>query len=188
MTHLDIDDLVCDFSHMNLKEPSFPTFRPAWNPSVTYKTKMCKFVMVNGVCRYGDKCIFAHSMDELRMPAYSMDTMRRNINYKYKTKPCNKYHRYGFCPYGDRCLFVHGPDETQSSRKIKCSCMCEEHQHLHKNVDSPHHLSDAMEAQHRADLNTGLSMSPTYNGMSKKRDNAELLNCATVMGMLSFLE
>mmetsp|Transcript_13726 Transcript_13726/g.28232 ORF Transcript_13726/g.28232 Transcript_13726/m.28232 type:complete len:386 (+) Transcript_13726:249-1406(+) len=32
----------------------------------TYKTRMCKNIETAGVCKYGDRCVFAHSHEELR--------------------------------------------------------------------------------------------------------------------------
>uniref|UniRef100_T1L432 C3H1-type domain-containing protein n=2 Tax=Eukaryota TaxID=2759 RepID=T1L432_TETUR len=66
--------------------------------SSRYKTELCRPYDENGVCKYGDKCQFAHGDKELR-------TLQRHP--KYKTELCRTYHTTGFCPYGPRCHFIH---------------------------------------------------------------------------------
>lgn len=68
-----------------------------------YKTELCRPYEEFGVCKYGDKCQFAHGPNELR-------TLARHP--KYKTELCRTYHTVGFCPYGPRCHFVHNQDEA----------------------------------------------------------------------------
>ncbi|XP_018329864.1 mRNA decay activator protein ZFP36L2 isoform X2 [Agrilus planipennis] len=68
-----------------------------------YKTELCRPFEEFGVCKYGDKCQFAHGAAELR-------TLARHP--KYKTELCRTYHTVGFCPYGPRCHFVHNQDEA----------------------------------------------------------------------------
>ncbi|XP_066140724.1 protein TIS11 [Euwallacea fornicatus] len=68
-----------------------------------YKTELCRPFEEFGVCKYGDKCQFAHGMAELRSLAR---------HPKYKTELCRTYHTVGFCPYGPRCHFVHNQDEA----------------------------------------------------------------------------
>jgi len=71
-----------------------------------YKTEMCRPFQENGTCKYGEKCQFAHGVQEVR-----------NISRhpKYKTDMCRTYHSVGFCPYGPRCHFVHALDEARNS-------------------------------------------------------------------------
>ncbi|XP_022901725.1 protein TIS11 [Onthophagus taurus] len=68
-----------------------------------YKTELCRPYEEFGVCKYGDKCQFAHGVAELRSLAR---------HPKYKTELCRTYHTVGFCPYGPRCHFVHNQDEV----------------------------------------------------------------------------
>ena len=72
--------------------------------NITY----CPFgrVQEHGVCKYGEKCQFAHGAAELR-------TVNRHP--KYKTDMCRTYHSVGFCPYGPRCHFIHSLDEMRSA-------------------------------------------------------------------------
>lgn len=72
----------------------FLGFRPARR----YKTELCHPFEENGVCKYGEKCQFAHGMHELR------DLARHP---KYKTELCRTFHAEGYCPYGARCHFIH---------------------------------------------------------------------------------
>jgi len=84
--------------------PQAPT--PANNPqnSSRYKTEMCRPYQEHGVCKYGEKCQFAHGTEELRSV---------NRHPKYKTDMCRTYHSVGFCPYGPRCHFIHALDELR---------------------------------------------------------------------------
>lgn len=63
-----------------------------------YKTELCRQFIENGECKYGDKCQFAHGVDDLK------DV---NRHPKYKTDYCKTFHSKGFCPYGPRCHFIH---------------------------------------------------------------------------------
>lgn len=77
------------------------------NSSTRYKTEMCRPFQENGVCKYGEKCQFAHGQQELR-------TINRHP--KYKTDICRTYHSVGFCPYGPRCHFIHSLDELRQQQ------------------------------------------------------------------------
>jgi len=63
-----------------------------------YKTELCRQFIENGECKYGDKCQFAHGLQDLK------DV---NRHPKYKTDYCKTFHSKGFCPYGPRCHFIH---------------------------------------------------------------------------------
>ncbi|XP_073946197.1 uncharacterized protein isoform X2 [Choristoneura fumiferana] len=82
------------------------TSEPAPPPPATsrYKTELCRPFEEAGVCKYGDKCQFAHGMRELR-------NLQRHP--KYKTELCRTFHSVGFCPYGPRCHFVHNAEEAR---------------------------------------------------------------------------
>lgn len=68
-----------------------------------YKTELCRQFSENGQCKYGDKCQFAHGIEELK------DVKRHP---KYKTDFCKTFHSKGFCPYGPRCHFIHELSES----------------------------------------------------------------------------
>ncbi|GCC44271.1 hypothetical protein chiPu_0028074 [Chiloscyllium punctatum] len=76
-------------------------------PSPRYKTELCRPFQESGLCRYGDKCQFAHGLGELRIVSR---------HPKYKTELCRTFHSSGFCPYGSRCHFIHHPAEERPSR------------------------------------------------------------------------
>ena len=61
---------------------------------------MCKNWIEIGVCRYANKCQFAHGDQELVEKS-------QPINAKYKSKTCTTFQEKLFCPYGKRCLFRH---------------------------------------------------------------------------------
>uniref|UniRef100_A0A8C5YBZ8 mRNA decay activator protein ZFP36 n=1 Tax=Microcebus murinus TaxID=30608 RepID=A0A8C5YBZ8_MICMU len=71
------------------------------NPT-RYKTELCRPFEESGMCKYGEKCQFAHGFHELRSV-----TRHR----KYKTELCRTFHTIGFCPYGPRCHFIHNTHE-----------------------------------------------------------------------------
>jgi len=73
-----------------------------------YKTELCRPFQESGTCKYGDRCQFAHGVEEIR-------TLVRHP--KYKTELCRTFHSTGFCPYGPRCHFVHNPEEAREALK-----------------------------------------------------------------------
>ncbi|KAL3623735.1 hypothetical protein CASFOL_032551 [Castilleja foliolosa] len=97
---------------------------------IFYKTRMCaKFV--EGTCRNGDNCTFAHGPDDLREPPPNWQEIIRekeraggsgisNNNWSggsgnggddlrmiHRLKICNKYYNGEECRYGDKCSFLH---------------------------------------------------------------------------------
>lgn len=93
--------------------------------SSRYKTELCHPFEENGVCKYGEKCQFAHGVHELR-------DMARHP--KYKTELCRTFHAEGYCPYGTRCHFIH---EERNLSKSKPTALC-----LLPNVMSASSLKD----------------------------------------------
>lgn len=66
---------------------------------VKYKTELCKYYQINGYCKYGDGCAYAHGIENLRSKV-------TNTTY-YRTKKCVQFFENGYCPYGNRCQFAH---------------------------------------------------------------------------------
>ncbi len=64
---------------------------------------------MNGFCKFGKDCAFAHGFDELK---------ERKLSNNYKTKPCNQFFEFGYCPYGNRCQFSHKMDLKKIIRTI----------------------------------------------------------------------
>lgn len=63
-----------------------------------YKTEMCRSYEETGICKYGDRCQFAHARNEVR-------GIERHP--RYKTETCKTFWEEGTCPYGKRCCFIH---------------------------------------------------------------------------------
>ena len=66
---------------------------------IKYKTELCKYYEINGYCKYGDKCAYAHGKENLRSKVTNTTD--------YRTKKCSKFFEQGYCPYGNRCQFAH---------------------------------------------------------------------------------
>ena len=65
---------------------------------IKWKTEICHYWEMNGFCKFGDSCAFAHGIDELN---------KRKMSKNYKTKPCKQFFELGYCTYGIRCQFSH---------------------------------------------------------------------------------
>lgn len=78
--------------------------RSVSEPTSRYKTELCRPFEESGVCKYGDKCQFAHGYNELR-------NLTRHP--KYKTELCRTFHTIALCPYGARCHFIHNFEEAR---------------------------------------------------------------------------
>lgn len=65
--------------------------------NIKFKTEMCRNLSL-GHCPFGDKCAFAHGIDEIRSKLKFSN---------YKTKDCKQFHELGYCQYGSRCQFKH---------------------------------------------------------------------------------
>jgi hypothetical protein len=63
------------------------------------KIYMCKIVKAGGSCPKGDKCAFAHALEEL---------------FGYKFSLCRNFMDTGVCQFGDKCTFAHGPHELKA--------------------------------------------------------------------------
>ena len=66
---------------------------------IKYKTELCKFFEINGHCKYGDNCAYAHGVENLRSKVTNSTA--------YRTRKCIQFFEYGYCPYGSRCQFQH---------------------------------------------------------------------------------
>lgn len=63
-----------------------------------WKTERCHYWEMDGKCKFGEKCAFAHGDKDLN------NRIKPN---KYKTKQCKQFFEFGYCPYGTRCQFSH---------------------------------------------------------------------------------
>ena len=66
---------------------------------IKYKTELCKYFEINGFCKYGDKCAYAHGKENLRSKVTNSTA--------YRTRKCVQFFENGYCPYGNRCQFAH---------------------------------------------------------------------------------
>jgi len=75
---------------------------PPRNPA-TYKVYMCRRLIEEKTCRYGDTCDFAHSLEEMRpMPPPQPG---------YKDSLCKFFEEKKECKWGKDCKFAHGKKE-----------------------------------------------------------------------------
>lgn len=86
-----------------------------WVLSTRYKTELCCSYAASGLCKYAERCQFAHGLTELHVPSR---------HPKYKTELCRSYHTAGYCFYGTRCLFVHSPKEQRPARRRRRNVPC----------------------------------------------------------------
>ena len=89
---------------------------------LSFKTEICKNWKI-GACTFGNQCMFAHGVQELR-------TRNSAINH-YKSKRCDSYYSLCYCTYGTKCTFKH-EDYTKKYfysnldvPEIKCSIICQ---------------------------------------------------------------
>lgn len=81
-----------------------------------YKTEICRNWEIEGSCRFGDECTFAHGDQELHK--------RAAMPPNYKTKVCKQFTEKPFyCPYGEKCQFLHINRSEEPSKQIKYSVM-----------------------------------------------------------------
>ncbi|XP_071692949.1 zinc finger CCCH domain-containing protein 39-like [Rutidosis leptorrhynchoides] len=124
---------------------TFPSQRPnaphvPMNRGTThifYKTRMCQ-KFLDGMCRNGDNCTFAHGPKDLREPPPNWQEYVRDNNNKvvngncnwnddqkiiHQMRICRKFYNGDECPYGDKCNFLHESpakfkNETRESSMI----------------------------------------------------------------------
>ena len=87
-----------------------------------YKTEICRNWEIEGFCKFGEECTFAHGDQELNKKT----TMPPN----YKTKVCKQFTESPYyCPYGEKCQFLHITVSTaskSSNKPLKYSDMLKE--------------------------------------------------------------
>lgn len=66
---------------------------------IKYKTELCKYFEINGTCKFGDNCAYAHGKENLRSKVTNSTA--------YRTRNCREFFEHGYCPYGNRCQFAH---------------------------------------------------------------------------------
>ena len=81
------------------KKKSGPFKSTAKDFKIKFKTELCKYYEINGYCKYGDSCAYAHGKENLRSKITNTTA--------YRTKNCVQFFKKGYCPYGNRCQFAH---------------------------------------------------------------------------------
>ena len=81
------------------KENKQPFKGEAKDFKIKYKTELCKYYEIDGKCKYGDKCAYAHGKENLRSKVTNTTA--------YRTKKCIQFFENGYCSYGNRCQFAH---------------------------------------------------------------------------------
>lgn len=100
--------------HVSKSPAAPPAPSPSSSSSVStsfYKTKMCRFLL-QGRCKHGAACQFAHSSSEMREPP--------NLT---KTRLCRAF-RDGRCDLGDSCVFAHGLAELRGTQEFFKTQIC----------------------------------------------------------------
>ncbi|KAL3535832.1 hypothetical protein ACH5RR_004293 [Cinchona calisaya] len=111
-----------------ISAPLPPLINPRMNPPVLpgskgtshifYKTRICaKFL--EGKCKNGENCTFAHGVEDMREPPPNWQEIVREKEGSarttwtddqrliYSMKLCKKFYNGEECPYGDKCNFLH---------------------------------------------------------------------------------
>lgn len=76
-----------------------------------WKTEKCHYWELDGECKFGENCAFAHGDKELKQ--------KINYNISYKTNPCKQFFEEGYCNYGIRCQFSHKKSVYERYHNIK---------------------------------------------------------------------
>lgn len=112
-------------SQDNQKGPS-PAQRQA-KQDPFYKTRLCRNFM-EGSCRYGNVCNFAHGEDDLRAEATLLVMSSAAANPAsdrasaegadlFKTRMCKNFEQTGYCKFNNKCHFAHGMAELRKAKK-----------------------------------------------------------------------
>lgn len=86
---------------------------------------ICKHYQTQKGCSFGDKCQFAHGMEDLRanngipnphsMNQVAMNEQKKGPNpQNYKIVKCKYWEKDGTCRYGSLCTFAHGEKEIRT--------------------------------------------------------------------------
>lgn len=77
-----------------------------------YKTEICRNWELEGYCRFGDECTFAHGNLDLNKKV--------SMPSNYKTKICKQFAEEPFyCPYGEKCQFLHTTSDSAQKTSNK---------------------------------------------------------------------
>jgi hypothetical protein len=86
------------------------------------KTELCKNWEAYHYCKFGDRCSFAHGIEELRS--------RTDMPPTYKLRQCKQFSETGICSYGKRCQFIHNSLSSDKQKEASYRTMLEENSKL----------------------------------------------------------
>lgn len=85
---------------------------------------LCKHFSSSKGCSFGDKCNFAHGVNDLRSSngispqqniAQPNTQNKKGLNVQnYKIVKCKYYEKDGSCRYGSLCTFAHGDEDLRT--------------------------------------------------------------------------
>ncbi|XP_008482185.1 mRNA decay activator protein ZFP36L1-like [Diaphorina citri] len=117
---------------------------------IRYKTELCRSLEGYRPCQYGERCRFAHSVEELRPPVR---------HYRYRTRLCRNYHHNGVCNYGTRCSFIHRvPGEEVDPVK--------KYREIHGDIQETRDIPGAATRGDRSRIQSGSSCSSSWSSAS----------------------
>ena len=90
-----------------------------------YKTTLCKKFSSGQICPYGDKCQFAHGVQDLRVYTGQVigqnginlndpNNKAQNSILNFKIVKCKNWEKDRTCKYGAHCTFAHGDVELRN--------------------------------------------------------------------------
>lgn len=94
---------------------NLPTLQGKGTRHMFYKTRVC-LKYLEGNCRNGEHCTFAHGAEDLREPPPNWQDLVREKDrgsgswkddMNQRVKICNKFYIGEECPYGENCNYVH---------------------------------------------------------------------------------
>ena len=105
---------------VSFKKINYKLYQGANN--IRYKTALCRHFDTPQGCSYGEKCQFAHGINELKQidknmmaqnPMQAMDNKQKNI-LNYKIVKCKNWEKDKSCKYGAHCTFAHGDADLRN--------------------------------------------------------------------------
>ena len=84
-----------------------------------YKTCLCRHFNSQNGCSLGEKCNFAHGINELRQNNNLKNNNEKKKEFNplnYKIVKCKYWEKEGSCRYGAICTFAHGNLELRSKK------------------------------------------------------------------------
>lgn len=73
------------------------------------KTELCKNWEMNGNCKWGNKCSYAHGSHEI--------VKKTHLPKNFMTKACETFHKDQYCAYGKRCQFMHSERDVYVNQR-----------------------------------------------------------------------